>query len=280
MNGHGRDLGEGVWQFQSPLWQTNSLLAAAGDDVVVGDPAYTPAEIAAIRGEAERLGGGAVHILITHADFDHVCGIPYFEGAEVVAGHETAEKLRSGAAAEGLATSGPEWGIEWRTEVRCDRAVDPGELEFGAVRIAAIDASSHGRDGTAFVLLDHGVLFPGDHVSAITFPLLADDIDRVIDANRALIAALDRYDLRWVVPGHGPAHRPDEARAIAEEDVRYLEELVAAAREAVEAEMPPGYALLHVFKVEPPRANTDDFEIYAIRASNAKLALEQAKPRT
>jgi hypothetical protein len=28
-----------------------------------------------------------------------------------------------------------------------------------------------------------------------------------------------------------------------------------------------------VYAVEPPRANTDDFEIYGIRAANARLAL-------
>ena len=37
----------------------------------------------------------------------------------------------------------------------------------------------------------------------------------------------------------------------------------------------PGDALLHIFGVEPPRANTDDFEIYAIRAGNARLMLAE-----
>jgi hydroxyacylglutathione hydrolase len=277
MEGNIRALGAGVWQFQSPLWQTNSLLAAADGTVVLCDPAYTPEEIRLIRAASEEKADKGIHILVTHADFDHVCGIPYFPEAEVVAGEETAGKVRSGAAAEGLAKNGPEWSVEWPTDLRVDRVIGPGEFECGGVRIAAMDASSHGRDGTAFMLLDHGVLVPGDHVSTITYPLLGGPIDLVIEANRALLEALERYALRWVVPGHGPAHTPDEARAIAKADLGYLERLVAAAHAAVEDGAPPGYALLRVFEVEPPRSNTADFEIYSIRAANARLALEQAR---
>lgn len=279
MTANAQDLGGGVWQFQSPLWQTNSLLAAANGTVVLCDPAYTPDEIRGIRSAAEERARDGVHILITHADFDHVCGIPYFPEAEVVAGEETAEKLRSGAAAEGLVINGPEWGVEWPTELRVDRVVGPSEVECGGVQIAAFEASSHGRGGTAFVLLEQGILFPGDNVSAITYPLLGGSIPRVIEANRTLLDALDRYDVRWVVPGHGPAHTADDARAVAQADLDYLERLVAAADEAVAAELPPGYALLHVFAVEPPRSNTPDFDIYSIRVGNARLALEQAGAR-
>lgn len=271
-----RDLGQDVWHFQSPLWQTNSLAAGADDAVLLCDPAYSPDEIESIREFSERLGAGFSHLGITHADFDHVCGIPYFPHAEVFAGEATAEKLLNGTAAEGLEANGPDWGLAWPTDLRVDRAVREGEFECGPFRVAALDASSHGRDGTAFVLLEQGVLFPGDHVSAVTYPLLGGAIPRVVDANRSLLSALDHYDLRWVVPGHGPPLRPDDARAIAEADLTYLEELMAAAEEAVESELPPGYALLRVFAVEPPRANPDDFEIYSIRAGNARLALAQA----
>lgn len=271
-----RDLGRDTWHFQSPLWQTNSILAVADGEVLVCDPAYTPEEIESIRHRAERLGPGRSYALITHADFDHVCGIPYFAGAEVLAGEQTAHKLRNGTAGEGLAANGPDWGINWPTDLRADRVVEAGEFECGPFRVAAVDASSHGRDGTAFVLLEQGVLFPGDHVSAITYPLLGGPISRVVDANRSLIAALDQYAVEWVVPGHGHKISSEEARGIAEADLAYLEQLTAAAREAVESGSPPGYALLHTFAVEPPRANTSDFEIYSIRAGNARLALEQA----
>src|SRR3712207_7334264 len=49
---------------------------------------------------------------------------------------------------------------------------------------------SHGREGASFALLDEGILFPGDHLSAITIPLLAG-LERAIAANEALLEALD-----------------------------------------------------------------------------------------
>lgn len=270
------DLGEGIWHFQSPLWQTNSVLAVADREAVLCDPAYTPAEIEAIRAEAESRAGGAIRLLITHADFDHTCGIPYFPDAEVVAGADTAEKIRGGTAAESLRSQGPEWGVSWPDELRVDRVVrPPEELELGAFRIATVGAPSHGREGTAYVLLEQGILCPGDHLSATTYPFLGGPVERKLEANRRLLEAIDRYELRWVVPGHGPPLEPAKARRIGEEDLAYLERLVAAAREARAEGLAPGYALLHVYAVEPPRETTDDFEIYELRSSNARLVLDQ-----
>lgn len=275
-----RDLGRGVWQFQSPLWQTNSLLATAGGEELVCDPAFFPAEIEAIRAQADRRSPSAVRFLVTHADFDHVCGIPYFPEAEVIAGEETARRLREGIAAEGLRTYGPEWGASWPDDVRADRVLPAGEeAACGAFRVVTIDAPSHGREGTGYVLLDQGVLLPGDHLSAITYPLLGGPLDRVISAQERLLEALDRYELSWVVPGHGPALAPAEARRIGEEDLVYLERLEVAAEEAVAGGLSPGYALLHVYAVEPPRGTTPDFEIYDIRSGNARKVLAQATER-
>ena len=71
-----RDLGGGVWCFQSPLWQTNSVLAVAGD-VLLCDPAFTPEEIGTIATQAKQRSGGRSFHVVTHADYDLVCGIPY-----------------------------------------------------------------------------------------------------------------------------------------------------------------------------------------------------------
>ncbi len=274
-----RDLGEGVWQFQAPLWQTNSLLALADGEALLCDPALAPEEIGAIRAEVEQRAEGPLHLLITHGDFDHICGIPYFGGAEVVAGEETARRIESGSVVEELQAAGAEWGFDWPTDgLRVDRVVAAGtEFDSGAFRVAAFDAPSHGRDGLAFVLPEQGVLLPGDHLSAITYPLLAESPRRAAAACERLIEALDRFELRWVVPGHGPALSAAEAQTIAEADLGYLRALEKAAREAVAEALSPGDALLHIFGVEPPRANTDDFEIYAIRAGNARLMLAEVE---
>ena len=88
-----------------------------------------------------------------------------------------------------------------------------------------------------------------------------------------------RPSVRHSIPHSGPAawrSSAAEAHAIAQADLAYLRALESAAREAAADGLSPGYALLHIFAVEPPRANTDDFEIYAIRAGNARQALAAA----
>jgi hydroxyacylglutathione hydrolase len=269
------DLGSGVWTFQAPLWQTNSLLAVSGGDVLLCDPAFTPTEIGGIAAEAKRHAGGRSFLLVTHADYDHVCGIPCFPDAEAAAGADTAAKLRDGSAAAGLASGGAEWGVELPSDLRVDRVLAAGEVDLGAFRVAVIDAPSHGREGLAYVLLEQGILLPGDNLSAITIPLLVGSLARAREAAERLLGALDRYALRHVVPGHGPVLAPEEARRIGEADLRYIERLDASAREAVSKGLSPGYAVVRVYEVEPPRPNTVDFEIYGIHGGNARLALRE-----
>ena len=270
-----RDLGGGVWSFQSPLWQTNSVLAVSGDALLC-DPAFTPEEVGAIAAEAKQRAGGRSFLLVTHADYDHVCGIPYFPDAEVATGADTAARLRDGSAAAGLSSGGAEWGVEWPSDLRVDRELAAGDVDLGSFRVAVIDAPSHGREGLGYVLLEQGILLPGDNLSAITIPLLAGSLARAREAAGRLLAALDRYTLRHVVPGHGPVLAPEEARRIGEDDLRYLERLDAAAREAASEGLSPGYAVVHVYEVEPPRPNTVDFEIYDIHGGNARRALADA----
>ena len=76
--------------------------------------------------------------------------------------------------------------------------------------MAALEAPSHGREGFAFFLLDQGILLPGDHLSAITYPLLAAGPARAALACEQLLEAVGRYEPRWVVPGHGPAFVPND----------------------------------------------------------------------
>jgi glyoxylase-like metal-dependent hydrolase (beta-lactamase superfamily II) len=272
------DLGEGVSQFQSPLWQTNCLLVEEDREALLCDPSFTRNDVEELVAHVEAAGVERVSVLVTHADYDHVCGLGSFPRATVVAGADTAARISDGSALPDLVEAGAEWGIDWPLgDVRVDReARAGGELELGPFRVSTVAAPSHGREGMAFVLVDQGILFPGDHVSAITIPIVAGSLDRAIAANEALLEAMGVHDLRWIVPGHGPALTPAEAREICEADVAYLTELRDVARDAARERLSPGWALLRAHAVEPPRPSTEDFEVYGIRVGNARAALAEA----
>ncbi len=270
-----RDLGEDVWVSQTPLWQTNAVFARSGSDALLCDPCYTPAEIERLVALA-RETGGPIHVLITHGDFDHVCGIGFVPEAVVVAGPATAERITSGTAADQLEAAGVEWGLAWPTDLRVDRVVEHGRLECGAFQVEAIDATGHTPDGLAYVLVDQGVLLPGDYLSDMTYPFIIGGLEPMIATSLRLLDALERHELRWVVPGHGRALTPEEASAVGEADLAYLEGLARAVAEAKEEGLSTGEALLHVFEVEPPRGTTPDFEVYALRSANARSVLANA----
>jgi glyoxylase-like metal-dependent hydrolase (beta-lactamase superfamily II) len=271
------DLGGGVRQYQTALWQTNAVLVGAGRDTLLCDPSWEPAEIADLRQAAERDDHGATYIAVTHADYDHTCGIGSFPGATVVAGAETAERIRSGAAARELADASAEWGLAWVGEPRVDRVVGAGDtVELGSFRVAAIDARGHVADGLAWILLDQGVLLTGDYLAAMSYPFVIDSVANARATIERLLRILDEHDLRWVVPGHGPALVPAEARRIGEEDLAYLDRLAAAAREARAAGLSRGHALVRVWSVEPPRPTTPDFDLFDLRGTNARAALAGA----
>ncbi len=272
------DLGLGVWHFQASLWQTNSVLVVDHGAVLACDPAFTLPEIEGIRAFSRREAGrDPAYVLVTHSDFDHVCGVALFGGAEVVACESTADAVASGAASEQLSAAALEWGVGWPTTIRVERAIVAGsEFSCGPFRIAAIDGRGHIGDGVGYVLLSQGLLLPGDYLSACSFPFVLDSLRAARATHERLLEAIEHYDLRWVVPGHGPALRPGEARAIGLADLEYLERLEASAAEARERGLSPGSSLLHVFAVEPPRRTTLDFEVYGLRAANAQRAIAEA----
>ena len=172
-----QDLGEGVWQFQAPLWQTNSLLALADGEALLCDPALAPDEIEGIRAEVEQRAEGPLHLLITHGDFDHVCGIPYFAGAEVVAGEETARRIEAGSAADDLASRRRRVGLRLAHRRPARR---PGRRGGHRVRLrrfpsrCASTRRATAAKGSRSSSSTREILLPGDHLSAITYPLLAD----------------------------------------------------------------------------------------------------------
>lgn len=167
--------------------------------------------------------------------------------------------------------------MDWPPHLRVDRAVMPGaEFSCGPFRIVPIDAPGNTLDGTGYVLLDQGILLAGDFLGSMIYPFIDGPPSLARATCERLLGVLDQHDLAWVVPGHGPALAPADARAIGEADFVYLDRLESVAREAVKSGASPVSALLEVYAVEVPRPIPDDLEIYSLRICNARRALEAA----
>lgn len=267
-------LGDGVLALQSQLWATNSVLITAGDGCVVCDPSIFPDEIDTIRAEAQ--GSRRTHVLITHSDFDHVCGIPAFASDTVVAGATTAAAIADGTARRKLDAGAHDWGTAWDGELRVDLVVGDHGVRCGDLEVVAIDARGHIDDGSAFVIVDRRLLLVGDYLSAVCYPVLLGSLRDAAATNERLIEAIADYRVSLVVPGHGPALTPDEARQIARADVEYIRSLQAAAADAVRQRVSANAALLMALAVQPPRRARPDFEAFDLLSANARTALGEA----
>jgi hydroxyacylglutathione hydrolase len=258
----------------SDLWATNSAVVTGGGACLVCDPSIFPDEIAEVRAAAR--GRDPVHVLVTHSDFDHVCGLPAFADATVVAGASTAAAIADGTARRKLDESGPEWGTAWEGELRVDVVVSDEPVRCGDLRVTAIDTRGHIGDGSAFVVLERGLLLPGDYLSAVCPPIVLGSLDGAVAAIERLLAAIDEYAVTTIVPGHGAALDAAAARRIGAEDIAYLTSLQAAAAEAVRRGLSPNPALLMACAVAAPRAARPDFAAFDWPGANARRALAEA----
>jgi glyoxylase-like metal-dependent hydrolase (beta-lactamase superfamily II) len=262
---------ETAWSFQAARWETNSLVVERAGHALVTDPTFSAREIGAIAAKAGECGPDGVHVLVTHSHFDHVCGVAYFEDAEIVIAADTSALFESGDAARQLAVAAREWGTDWPCTLRYDRAVAAGErFRCGPFTIEAIRADGNSGDGVGYALLDEGILVSADFLAAACLPTFDTSLASAIATCSRMLGALERLDLEWVLPGHGPLLTPEEARAVGEADLRYLELLHSTAREQLDANASEGDALVALYAVEPPRGVLPDFAIYSPRVTNAR----------
>lgn len=270
------ELASGVWRFQSPQWQTNSLVVLGDGHSLVVDPAWTTEEIAHIHRTATS-GGRDVHFLVTHADPDHVCGMGAFDEATVYAGTESAKLIAAGLSTAILRSNGSDWGLEFPFEVRFDVTVEvESEFTCGPFRVATLDARGHMVDGVAFVLLNEGILVPGDNLCDSFSPLVFWSVDHARRTTESLIEALTRFEIRWVLPGHGSVLTAADALKVATEDLAYLQALEAACVQARERGLSWAETYTKLLMIDQPRGNSADVEIYTPKAMNARRAMLDA----
>ena len=156
-------------------------------------------------------------------------------------------------------------------------AVGTGAFDAGTFRLEALEAAGHAPDGTAWLVIEEGLLLPGDYLSAVSPPLVLGSVSRFRATLARFMDVLERGIVATVVPGHGPVLTATEALAVARADAAYLEAITTAAARAVDAAAAPGGAIVETWAAaELPRPAISDLAIYDPRTTNARCAVAEA----
>ena len=180
-----------------------------------------------LKGELDgRFGVPVRYVLYSHYHDDHASGGAVFE--------DTAESIGHDETPVNLAA---EEGNEIFAEVRPpDRTYsDTTSVTLGGKTVEMIHAlPSHSNDSSIIYFPDERTVFAVDFVNVQRVPFQTmsgwGPITSWIEANHHLQSTVD-YDI--MAPGHGPVG----TRADVDDTTRYLEELLAAVTEAVDAGM-------------------------------------------
>ena len=217
----------------SLLWQTQCAVLSSGAEVLVVDPGYFPAEIAAAQALARQLGrqGAPPHLILTHSDFDHIVGAEDFPGAPIVASArwDAANERRARRALRQF--DGEHYIARERPLARPVQPTLPvGEdgQEIAGCRFYLL--AGHTRDGLALYHPGSGALIVGDYLSDLEFPFIYVSA-LAYRASLAKLAGLCReLPVDVLVSQHGrPALGRAEIAQRLRESEGYLEALLDAA---------------------------------------------------
>jgi glyoxylase-like metal-dependent hydrolase (beta-lactamase superfamily II) len=212
----------------SRMWQTNAVCLRSGEEAMLVDSPYFPAELELLPGVLAQAGFEPDALLATHADFDHLLGRLAFPGLALGVGELTAERLRAspGAAQRDLRDADAEFyvGRPRPLSLGTVQALPaPGSVELGEEELELHPAEGHTADGIAVFAPWCGVLACGDYLSGVEIPVLNEG--GALDAYRATLARLAPLVERaeTIVPGHGSPLSREVALRVLDEDLEYID---------------------------------------------------------
>jgi hydroxyacylglutathione hydrolase len=254
--------GTATW-WPSTLYQTTTLeLRRAGERLLV-DPGISPWEIEEVVAASTM---PVTQVLVTHADWDHVMALGMLPDAQVTASRASAERVRSGTAREEIERETAEFLITSRSleRMHVDQEVDaPAEVRMGPWRGVCRAAPGHTDDGLIVSLPDEHLLVVGDYLSGLEIPGVYDSVAAYRSTLQELVSVIERERPQYIVVGHGKPHTSDDALRIADEDLAYLEAVLAHA----EAGCPPDHA--DRIAVPTRSAGTADRTMHAANVARA-----------
>ncbi len=252
---------------QGKIWQCNCIVVRKGRHALAGDGSWNPADVETI---ASMVDGLDTHLLITHGDIDHCTCIGACRHARVVGSPVTANRVASGSAGHDLKTEAAKWGLSFPGEPRIDLTVEPDQrVQLGEWTVRTIEAAGHAGDGTAYLIEEEGIFLVGDYLMSSQHPMAWWSLRHALRTTERLLRVIETTDMEWIVPGHGPALSPAQAREVAEQDIAYLDRVDRVADEAQRLGYTKREWHLAVESVPVPRPCAPDIEMLCPRLLNA-----------
>jgi glyoxylase-like metal-dependent hydrolase (beta-lactamase superfamily II) len=254
--------GTATW-WPSTLYQTTTLeLRRAGERLLI-DPGISPWEIEELVSASTM---PVTQVLITHADWDHVMALGVLSDVPVTASRAAAERIRSGIARAEIEREAGQLLVPYRSldRLHVEQTVDPpADVRLGAWRATCRPAPGHTDDGLIAWLPDEHLLVVGDYLSALEIPSCYSSVGDYRTTLQALVSVIERERPQFIVVGHGRPHTSEQALRIADEDLRYIEAVLAYA----DAGCPPDRAAQIAVPVRP--AGAGDQVVHAANIARA-----------
>jgi glyoxylase-like metal-dependent hydrolase (beta-lactamase superfamily II) len=221
--------GTATW-WPSTLYQTTTLeLRRAGERLLV-DPGISTWEIDEVV-DASTLP--VTQVLVTHADWDHVMALGMLPDARVTASAAAADRIRSGRARESVEQETADMLVAHRAidRLRVDQVVTaPADATLGPWTVVCRPGVGHTDDGLLVTFPEEHLLVVGDYLSSLEIPSVYSSAADYRTTLQTLIGVIERERPLYVIVGHGKPHTSDEALRIADEDLDYIEAVLAYAQ--------------------------------------------------
>jgi hydroxyacylglutathione hydrolase len=253
-----------IW-WPSTLYQTCTLELRGDGERMLVDPGVSPWEIEEV---VDAHPDPVDKILLTHADWDHVLGVSAIPRARVIASAAAARRIESGSVrAEVESETREAYVIHGDLDLlRVDHPVEaPAEAELGPWHAIFRAGRGHTDDGLLISLPGESLLVAGDYLSELEIPAAYASVSDYRDTLHTLIGVIERERPRFVVVGHGRPHTSERALEIADQDLDYMEALLAFAG--------AGCSPDHAERIAVPDRGGGPFDAEA-HARNVRLACE------
>jgi hydroxyacylglutathione hydrolase len=213
----------------STLYQTTTLELRRGDDRLLVDPGISPWEIDEVVSAVEE---PVTQVLVTHADWDHVMALGVLPEAQVTASAGAAERIRSGEARASIEKESVEAYVPYVAldGLHCEQEVEPpADVELGPWAAVCRAGRGHTDDGLITWFADERLLVVGDYLSELEIPFAHSSVADYQTTLHTLIGVIERERPEFVVVGHGKPHSAEAALRIADEDLDYVDAVLAFA---------------------------------------------------